>query len=117
MPGLAWMLAFGDDGSNRPSPAQMALLAAINNREEEIRQEMAKHLQCVKGEMIEAFKKMDKDGNGFLSKDEIKGVLESNAQKWGHIDDDIFDKADENKDGNISIEEFMKFALQDSEQL
>ena len=117
MPGLASILLFGDDGSNRPSPAQMALLAAINNREEEIRQEMTKYFQSVKGEMIEAFKKMDKDGNGFLSKDEIKGVLESNAQKWGHIEEEIFDKADENKDGKITIEEFMKFALQDSELL
>ena len=115
MVGIASLWIFGDEGSNRPSPAQMALLAAINNREEEIRQEMTKHFQSVKEEMIEAFKKIDKDGNGFLSKDEIKGVLESNAQKWGHIEEEIFDKADENKDGKISIEEFMKFALQGCE--
>ena len=56
----------------------------------------------MKDEMIEAFKKMDEDGNGFLSKEEIQKVLEENCEKWGYFDEDMFNKLDENDDGKIS---------------
>ena len=58
----------------------------------------------MKDEMIEAFKKMDEDGNGFLSKEEIQKVLEENCEKWGYFDEDMFNKLDENDDGKISTD-------------
>ena len=95
---------FGDDGDKRPSPQQMAMATAIKGRENEIRQDMAKFFKQMKEEMSDAFKKMDADGNGFLSKDEIKKVLEENSKTWGHVDDQVFDQVDVNGDGKISIE-------------
>merc|ERR1711894_186139 len=95
---------FGDDGDKRPSPQQMAMATAIKGRENEIRQDMAKFFKQMKEEMSDAFKKMDADGNGFLSKDEIKKVLEENSKTWGHVDDQVFDQVDVNGDGKISLE-------------
>ena len=94
----------GDDGAARPNPKQMALMSAVKSRETEIKAEMGKFFKCLREEMEEAFKKMDADGNGFLSKEEIKKVLEENSQKWGHVDDELFDKVDEDKDGKVSFE-------------
>ena len=65
---------------------------------------MAKFYANMKDEMIEAFKKMDEDGNGFLSKEEIQKVLEENCEKWGYFDEDMFNKLDENDDGKISTQ-------------
>ena len=95
---------FGDDGDKRPTPQQMARATAIKGRENEIRQDMAKFFKKMKEEMSDAFKKMDADGNGFLSKDEIKKVMEENSKTWGHVDDETFDKVDLNDDGKISID-------------
>ena len=78
------------------------LLAFQKELEEEIRKEMAKFYATMKDEMIEAFNKMDEDGNGFLSKAEIQKVLEENCEKWGYFDEDMFNKLDENDDGKIS---------------
>merc|ERR1712140_30566 len=101
----------GDDGDKRPSPQQMARATAIKGRENEIRQDMAKFFKKMKEEMSDAFKKMDADGNGFLSKDEIKKVMEENSKTWGHVDDETFDQVDLNDDGKISIDEFLKWSL------
>ena len=95
---------FGDDGDKRPTPQQMARATAIKGRENEIRQDMAKFFKKMKEEMSDAFKKMDADGNGFLSKDEIKKVMEENSKTWGHVDDETFDQVDLNDDGKISID-------------
>ena len=97
-------ISFGEDGAARPNPKQMALLTALKSRDAEIKAEMGKFFKCLREEMEEAFKKMDADGNGFLSKEEIKKVLEENSQKWGHVDDELFDKVDEDKDGKVSFE-------------
>ena len=94
----------GDDGGKRPTPQQMAMATAVKSRENEIRQDMAKFFKKMKEEMSDAFKKMDADGNGFLSKDEIKKVMEENSKTWGHVDDETFDKVDLNDDGKISID-------------
>ena len=94
----------GDDGGKRPTPQQMAMATAVKSRENEIRQDMAKFFKKMKEEMSDAFKKMDVDGNGFLSKDEIKKVMEENSKTWGHVDDETFDKVDLNDDGKISID-------------
>ena len=80
------------------------LLAFQKELEAEIRKEMAKFYANMKDEMIEAFKKMDEDGNGFLSKEEIQKVLEENCEKWGYFDEDMFNKLDENDDGKISTD-------------
>ena len=104
----------GDDGDKRPSPQQMAMATAIKGRENEIRQDMAKFFKQMKEEMSDAFKKMDADGNGFLSKDEIKKVLEENSKTWGHVDDQVFDQVDVNGDGKISLEgnfSFFKYTI------
>ena len=95
---------FGDDGDKRPTPQQMARATAIKGRENEIRQDMAKFFKKMKEEMSDAFKKMDADGNGFLSKDEIKKVMEENSKTWGHVDDETFYQVDLNDDGKISID-------------
>ena len=102
IPGIFDM--FGDDGDKRPTPQQMARATAIKGRENEIRQDMAKYFKKMKEEMSDAFKKMDADGNGFLSKDEIKKVMEENSKTWGHVDDETFDQVDLNDDGKISID-------------
>merc|ERR1712062_69527 len=101
----------GDDGGKRPTPQQMAMATAVKSRENEVRQDMAKFFKKMKEEMSDAFKKMDADGNGFLSKDEIKKVVEENSKTWGHVDDETFDQVDLNDDGKISIDEFLKWSL------
>ena len=95
---------FGDDGDKRPTPQQMARATAIKGRENEIRQDMAKYFKKMKEEMSDAFKKMDADGNGFLSKDEIKKVMEENSKTWRNVDEETFDQVDLNDDGKISID-------------
>ena len=72
---------------------------------------MAKFYANMKDEMIEAFKKMDEDGNGFLSKEEIQKVLEENCEKWGYFDEDMFNKLDENDDGKISTDGIFFFCI------
>ena len=65
-----------------------------------------------KGVIQAEFKELDKDGSGFLSRDEIKNALK---RLYENIDlklsdqdiQHLLDQADKNKDGKISIEEFM----------
>ena len=101
---------FGDDGDKRPTPEQMAMATAIKGRENEIRQDMAKFFKNMKVEMSDAFKKMDMDGDGFLTKDEIKEVMKKNSKTWGHVDDGAFDQVDINDDGKISIDGNFSFS-------
>ena len=72
--------------------------------EEEIRKEMAKIYAQLKEDMIKAFNDIDEDKNGFLTKEEIKKVLEENVDQWGCFDEEMFNKLDENDDGKISVE-------------
>ena len=67
---------------------------------------MARFLAETKEEMIEAFNKMDDDGNGYLSKEEVIKVLEENGDKWGDFGDPdtLFDEVDADNDGKISKE-------------
>lgn len=53
---------------------------------------------------------LDKDGNGFVDRDEIMGIL----SQHGHINeriqkdaDEIFNSVDVNRDGKIDFEEFV----------
>ena len=100
---------FGDDGDKRPTPQQMALATAIKGRENEIRQDMVKYFKEMKEEMSDAFKKMDANGDGFLSKDEIKKIMGENSKTWGHVEDALFDQVDVNDDGKVSIEGNLSF--------
>jgi calcium-dependent protein kinase len=49
-----------------------------------------------------AFKMIDKDGNGFISMQEIACLLDENSQNWG----EIIREADKNGDGLIDMMEF-----------
>ena len=100
---------FGDDGDKRPTPQQMAMATAIKARENEIRQDMAKYFKEMKEEMSDAFKKMDANGDGFLSKDEIKKIMGEKSKTWGHVEDALFDQVDVNDDGKVSIEGNLSF--------
>ena len=86
------------------------MATAIKGRENEIRQDMVKFFKNMKVEMSDAFKKMDVDGDGFLTKDEIKEVMKKNSKTWGHVDDDAFDQVDINDDGKISIDGNFSFS-------
>lgn len=56
-----------------------------------------------------AFKRFDRDGNGFLSREEVhKALREANSpMKDSEIDEGI-QKLDCNRDGKISLQEFLK---------
>ena len=55
-----------------------------------------------------AFDMFDKDGSGFISKEEIKAVLGKgkNNKKKDNVWKDIINQIDLNQDGQISFEEF-----------
>jgi len=58
-----------------------------------------------------AFKNFDKDGSGKINMNEIKAIFNNSSVK----DDDVFQKiikeADDNNDGEISLEEFKTIML------
>ena len=55
-------------------------------------------------EMMKEFKEYDKNGDGFLTRDEIQEVMEKNVDNWGLFDYGYFDNLDKNADGKISFE-------------
>ena len=58
-----------------------------------------------------AFAEMDKDGNGWLSRDEFKKMLEDmGCPVDKETVDGWLDMADANKDGKIVLDEFIKLA-------
>jgi len=57
----------------------------------------------------QAFRKFDLDGNGSVSRQELRQVLESQELKGllaGRSPDQVFEECDKNKDGKIQFEEF-----------
>ena len=61
-----------------------------------------------KENLMSAFKMIDKDGSGMISVDELKQAFDSTGDKkeeklWLQIMEEV----DKNKDGEISLEEFM----------
>jgi Ca2+-binding EF-hand superfamily protein len=60
-------------------------------------------------ELRDAFNAMDKDGNGYIEKRELKNLLLALGESPTDKDvDDMFKAADVNGDGQISFEEFAK---------
>ena len=53
-----------------------------------------------------AFNMMDKDHNGSITKQELKGMFETSEEKDETLWQSIFDEVDINKDGSITYEEF-----------
>jgi calmodulin len=65
-------------------------------------------------ELREAFKCMDLDGNGFISKEELKEMVQKTMQK--EIDeteiDEMMDEADLDGDGLIDFDEFVRILVE-----
>lgn len=60
-----------------------------------------------------AFKKMDADGDGKVTKDEFKRLFEQAAKgklgdKGGAVGDRIFDRLDADRDGKLTLDEYKK---------
>lgn len=72
--------------------------------EEEILKELKKYKENLKAEMLKEFQALDENGDGFLTKDEIKSALKINEDKWGCFDEHYFTCLDENDDGKLSFE-------------
>lgn len=62
-----------------------------------------------KSNVKEAFKAFDKDGNGFISVEELKHAMESLGETVSNEElDEMVKMADKNKDGKIDYEEFVE---------
>ncbi len=63
----------------------------------------------------ETFKKIDANGDGKVTKEELKKWVESNDRMKKQAESDaefvnkMFDKMDANKDGSVSLEEYKKY--------
>lgn len=63
----------------------------------------------------ETFKKIDADGDGKITKDELKKWVESNDRMAKLLEKDaefvnkMFDKMDADKNGSVSLEEYKKY--------
>ncbi|CAG9322022.1 unnamed protein product [Blepharisma stoltei] len=58
-----------------------------------------------------AFRMFDKDGNGSISADELRKVLEGGASSSEQVWNDIIDQVDQNGDGEIDLQEFEDIVL------
>ena len=67
-----------------------------------LRSALAEEKLTRKDVLRNAFKIIDKDGNGFISKQEIACLLDENSQNWA----EIIKEADKNGDGRIDMMEF-----------
>mmetsp|Transcript_4957 Transcript_4957/g.3568 ORF Transcript_4957/g.3568 Transcript_4957/m.3568 type:complete len:181 (+) Transcript_4957:1041-1583(+) len=56
--------------------------------------------------LLAAFKLIDKDASGLITKNELQAVFDSNGQKDPQLWEDIMREVDTNNDGQISMEEF-----------
>jgi len=67
--------------------------------------------------IVDTFKKFDQNGDGKISRDELKRVLKSISQGKSSFDDSAVDAmlgaSDTNKDGFISYEEFVSWVTKD----
>ncbi|KAH3721552.1 calmodulin-A-like [Dreissena polymorpha] len=60
----------------------------------------------------ETFQLYDKDGSGYLSRDEVRDVIKASncfgSEGFEDAVDEIFAEADPNNDGKVTLDEFMK---------
>ena len=66
-------------------------------------------------ELKKAFAVMDTNGDGVVTKEELKNLLKGLGEDVNDaVVDEMISIADDNKDGKIQFEEFVKAATQDS---
>lgn len=71
--------------------------------------------------IVDSFKKFDANGDGFISRDELKRVLNAISTVEEEFNDASVDAlllaSDTNRDGKISYEEFVKWVTSDEQQV
>ena len=65
-------------------------------------------MDCLEMSLREALFEYDTNGDGFLTKEEIKEVYKKTGRKWESVDDTMFQKMDEDGNGKVSIAEYLK---------
>lgn len=66
----------------------------------------------IEEELIEAFKVFDRDGNGLISAHELRFVMSTSGEQLSEEDiEEMIREADENGDGYIDYEEFVKMMM------
>ena len=65
----------------------------------------------MEAELLEQFKELDLNGDGFLTMEEMKTAFEKQGQKWDERDEEIFKEVDKNGDGKIAIEGIYLFSF------
>ncbi|XP_069118558.1 calmodulin-like isoform X2 [Argopecten irradians] len=72
---------------------------------------MAKRRKCPKNDddLQRAFDVFDKDGNGYISRDELKSVMETLGERLTEVElDEMLKEADKDGDGQVNYEEFVQ---------
>ncbi|KAI8072601.1 calmodulin [Gongronella butleri] len=63
-------------------------------------------------ELLQAFKVFDKDGNNYISRDELRQVMDSVGERLSQAQlDEMIQEADIDGDGRINYEEFVKMMV------
>lgn len=88
---------------DQPATLDMAPLKIVNNRN--ISKSKLR-------EYRDAFSLFDKDGNGYLTKEELGHVMHQLGQ-WARMEElsEMLDEVDTDGDGNVSFEEFVEILL------
>ena len=71
-------------------------------------------MDCLEMSLRETLFEYDTNGDGFLTKEEMKLVYKKTGRKWETVDDTMFQQMDEDGNGKISIDEYLKFVDKDS---
>ena len=66
-------------------------------------------------DLRKAFNKIDKNNDGYISKEELKQLIEQNNMSMAQEEDlnNIYDQCDKNRSGKIDFEDFIKMVLND----
>ncbi|KAK0043957.1 EF-hand calcium-binding domain-containing protein 7-like isoform X1 [Biomphalaria pfeifferi] len=68
-------------------------------------------------ELLKAFHKIDLNGDGYISLDELYKIMTTKGEKMSKDEvKDIIDEVDENKDGKLDYKEFAKMVLSTTEE-
>ena len=55
-------------------------------------------------DIMKQFEDLDINGDGFLTRDELKQGFEKYGQKWDEAEEERYMKMDQNGDGKVSLE-------------